>query len=152
MSSWTFCKLSGEILGCIYSGDEEHLALNTPPDCIAIPGIYCNRRYRAVISDGVCVDVIPTLPARPADDEWTAWVWDAAADDWVGTPTYAAQARAVRAERDQRLAACDWVVARAFERGEPVSVAWAAYRAALRDITLQPLFPGGVDWPVAPSA
>jgi len=42
---------------------------------------------------------------------------------------------ALRAERDRRLAECDWVVARAYERGEPVPQDWAEYRQALRDIT-----------------
>lgn len=41
---------------------------------------------------------------------------------------------ALRAERDRRLAASDWIVARAYERGEPVPEAWAQYRQTLRDL------------------
>jgi hypothetical protein len=62
-----------------------------------------------------------------------------ATDPWV----------AVRARRDQLLAACDWIVVRAAEAGQPVAAAWATYRQALRDITLQPS-PTAVVWPVQP--
>lgn len=41
---------------------------------------------------------------------------------------------ALRAERDRRLAATDWVVVKAYERGEPIPEAWADYRQALRDL------------------
>jgi len=57
-----------------------------------------------------------------------------------------------RAERDQRLAACDWVVMRAMETGTAVPAAWLAYRAALRDLTQQPGFPASIDWPTPPTA
>lgn len=59
-------------------------------------------------------------------------------------------AMGVRAERDAKLAATDWVVIKAMERGEAVSAAWAAYRQALRDITAQAGFPVNVAWPVEP--
>lgn len=57
-------------------------------------------------------------------------------------------ASAVRAERNRRLAACDWTqVADA-----PVDKAvWATYRQALRDITAQPGFPLNVTWPAEPA-
>jgi hypothetical protein len=58
---------------------------------------------------------------------------------------------AFRAERDRRLAETDWVVARAYERGEPVPEAWAAYRQALRDLPAQltdeQVFSGEIPWP-----
>ncbi|WP_213757850.1 tail fiber assembly protein [Delftia sp. WY8] len=56
---------------------------------------------------------------------------------------------AVRAQRDTRLAACDWVTLRAQETGEPVPEAWRVYRQALRDITGQP-DPLAITWPEAP--
>ena len=67
---------------------------------------------------------------------------------------------ALRAERDRRLAASDWIVARAYERGEPVPEAWAAYRQALRDLPAQLTDEqvlawhegrGEVPWPEVPS-
>ncbi|GAA6745337.1 phage tail assembly chaperone [Thermus brockianus] len=67
---------------------------------------------------------------------------------------------ALRAERDHRLAETDWIVARAYERGEPVPEAWAAYRQALRDLpqtlTDEEVLAwhegrGSVPWPEVPS-
>ena len=57
------------------------------------------------------------------------------------------QAAAVRADRNARLAACDWTqVADA-----PVDKAvWATYRQELRDISSQPGFPWEITWPDAP--
>jgi hypothetical protein len=62
--------------------------------------------------------------------------------------------RVFRAERDRRLAETDWVVARAYERGEPVPEAWAAYRRALRDLpeqlTDEQVLAGDIPWPESP--
>ncbi|RZL39861.1 MAG: hypothetical protein EOP35_02580 [Rubrivivax sp.] len=60
-------------------------------------------------------------------------------------------APSARAERDRLLAACDWVVARAYELGAAVPAPWAAYRAALRSLTEQPGFPASISWPTAPT-
>jgi hypothetical protein len=61
---------------------------------------------------------------------------------------------AFRAERDRRLAATDWIVARAYERGEPIPEAWAAYRQALRDLpeqlTDEQVLGGNIPWPEPP--
>lgn len=56
----------------------------------------------------------------------------------------------VRHRRDQLLAACDWVVFRAQERGEPVPQPWRAYRQALRDVTQQS-DPTAIVWPEPPA-
>jgi hypothetical protein len=56
----------------------------------------------------------------------------------------------VRVDRDRRLAASDWIVTRATERGEPVPAEWVAYRQALRDITGQ-ADPLAIIWPTAPA-
>ena len=42
--------------------------------------------------------------------------------------------RLLRIERDKRLAACDWVSAKAIDTGVAVSDAWKTYRQALRDL------------------
>jgi hypothetical protein len=62
-------------------------------------------------------------------------------------PLYKQMADDVRKDRHIRLSYTDWTqVADA-----PVDKeAWAAYRQALRDITLQEDFPFQVQWPVPP--
>ena len=60
------------------------------------------------------------------------------------------QAKSVRADRDRRLAECDWVTIRAMDTGTAMSAEWSAYRQALRDITAQDGFPWNVVWPTKP--
>jgi hypothetical protein len=59
------------------------------------------------------------------------------------------QSSAVRADRNERLAACDWTQ---LADAPVVTAAWAAYRQELRDVTRQVGFPWNVAWPVAPEA
>lgn len=74
---------------------------------------------------------------------------DAEYQDWlerleIQRPLLAAQ---VRADRNDRLAACDWTQL----PDSPVDgQAWLAYRQALRDLTKQAGFPQTVEWPAAP--
>ena len=58
---------------------------------------------------------------------------------------------AVRADRDERLAACDWtqVADAPLTAGE--KQAWADYRQALRDIPQTHDNPADVSWPVPPA-
>jgi hypothetical protein len=62
-------------------------------------------------------------------------------------PTTEQLASEARAQRNALLSASDWTqVADA-----PVDqAAWAIYRQALRDITVQSGFPETINWPVAP--
>mgnify|MGYP003121637373 CR=1 FL=1 len=78
----------------------------------------------------------------------------------VVTEANAATAQRNRAERDKRLASCDWVVTKALESGGAVPSAWSTYRTALRDITTHSNWPNlaspdmsgnGGDWPSEPS-
>jgi len=78
----------------------------------------------------------------------------------VVTEANAATAQRNRAERDKRLASCDWVVTKALESGGAVPSAWSTYRTALRDITTHANWPNlsshdmagnGGDWPSEPS-
>jgi len=64
-----------------------------------------------------------------------------------------------RAERDKRLAACDWVAIKALEAGGSVASDWVTYRTALRNITAHSNWPdlvypdkegNGGDWPTSP--
>lgn len=62
------------------------------------------------------------------------------------------QAKSVRAERDSKLAECDWRVIKAIESNQPQDFEWAAYRQALRDVPTQAGFPLAVIWPQEPGA
>lgn len=59
----------------------------------------------------------------------------------------ASEAAKVRAERNQRLSACDWTQLPDAPVDRDV---WAAYRQALRDVSLQPGFPWTIEWPEQP--
>lgn len=81
-----------------------------------------------------------TYTVELVESEWTQ-VWQIAQ-----LPLAQAEAN-IRAHRDYLLQDSDWVVARSYERGEPVPLDWAAYRQLLRDVTLQNGFPYAVIWP-----
>lgn len=77
-------------------------------------------------------------------------------ESWVLRPKTPAElalakeslARSVRADRNNRLAACDWTQ---LSDATVDRAQWAQYRAALRDITKSEAFPENVEWPVAPT-
>ena len=71
--------------------------------------------------------------------------WKAVAD---GMP--AAELEQLRAERNNKLAECDWVVVKAQEDGTAVPAAWVTYRQALRDITDTYSSIDDVVWPDKP--
>jgi len=131
-----------------YVGPERRLEQNTPQGLVAIDvtGVEGFDWRSMRIEAGKVVDY---RPPAPPDTEYETWAWDDATRRHVAALTTAGHWRNVRAERDRRLAACDWVVARASERGEPVPIDWTVYRQALRDITLQP-DPLAIRWPEEP--
>ena len=60
----------------------------------------------------------------------------------------AEQAAQVRATRNTKLSASDWTQGK--DIADAVSLPWATYRQALRDVTAQAGFPWTVTWPDAP--
>ena len=60
----------------------------------------------------------------------------------------AEQAKAVRADRNAKLAASDWTQGK--DIPDNISSAWATYRQALRDVPAQAGFPWTVEWPTQP--
>jgi len=67
----------------------------------------------------------------------------------------AEQAKAIRAERDKKLAECDWVTIKAIDAssdglGIQLPLVWINYRKALRDVPGQAGFPWNVTWPTKP--
>lgn len=125
------------------------LAANTPHGCVPIAGAFDPLSQRVDIGTGQVVDY---QPPAPTDDDLRTWAWNADTRRWVASPTELAVANAARAERDARLAACDWVTVRALELEQPVPADWLAYRQALRDVPAQQNFPASVEWPAPPAA
>lgn len=74
---------------------------------------------------------------------------DAEAAEFAAVDPTETQWRLVRMERNNLLAASDWIVTKALETGTEVPSDWGAYRQALRDITTQE-DPANITWPVAP--
>ena len=58
-----------------------------------------------------------------------------------------AAAASVRKERDNLLAASDWVVIMHTEKGTNIPASWEIYRQELRDVTSQTGFPNNVTYP-----
>lgn len=75
--------------------------------------------------------------------KWSVTDMDAEAQTALNTT----QAEAVRKQRNDKLAACDWTQV---EDAPVDKAAWATYRQALRDVTSQAGFPWTVNWPEAP--
>lgn len=64
----------------------------------------------------------------------------------------AVQANAIRTDRNQRLAACDWTQLADSPLNAEAKAAWAFYRENLRMVPDQPGFPWNVQWPPQPGA
>ena len=86
---------------------------------MSIPADAGNRHYAAMIEQGI--EIAEYVEPAPTADQ-------------------------VRAERDSKLAATDWMAL----SDNTLTAEWAAYRQALRDIPEQPGFPHNVEWPVKP--
>ena len=95
------------------------------------------ERYQTVYRDGV----------EQVGGDWFTKYSVADMDDEAKAAHDAAQAKNVREDRNQRLAACDWTQ---LPDASVDKTAWAAYRTALRDVPSQAGFPWEVAWPVKP--
>ena len=62
----------------------------------------------------------------------------------------AKQAENQRAERDKKLAACDWTQLADSPLTDEQKTAWGTYRQALRDVPAQDGFPWEITWPSEP--
>lgn len=109
-------------------------------------------RYALFDADGRFTgrSFVGPIESRPAAQSGEYWNAVQAPPEYIEpVPSIDTQWRVVRAERNARLAACDWVVTRAADRGEPVPQVWRDYRQALRDVTEQP-DPRAIAWPSRP--
>lgn len=148
MNTYSLYDLStGVFTGQRYTGQHLTLHLERKPGTAAVAGQFDPHTKCVDLRSGAVIDY---KPARPSDSEFYTWKWDEGAQRWKSAPSALTLARLARAERDAKLASCDWVVARAVEAAEAVPHAWREYRAALRDISEQAGFPTVVVWPIAP--
>ena len=97
-------------------------------------------RYQVVFRDGV----------EQINGKWYTKYSVSDMDAEAKATKDAEQAKNIRAQRDTELAKSDWRIIKAMESNAPQDFEWAAYRQALRDITLQQGFPWEIQWPVAP--
>jgi hypothetical protein len=94
-------------------------------------------RYQIGFRDGV----------EQVNGKWYTKYSVADMEDEAKTALNTTQAEAVRKQRNDKLAACDWTQV---EDAPVDKAAWATYRQALRDVTSQDGFPWTVNWPEAP--
>jgi len=98
-------------------------------------------RYQTAFKDGVEQD---------AQGRWL-WKWSISEmDDETKAAKDAEAAKAVRADRDRRLAECDWVVIKNLELNQNIPGVWEVYRQGLRDVPAQAGFPHDITWPSKP--
>ena len=84
------------------------------------------------------------------DSKWAqVWVISEASAEEVGQRTNE-KAAAVRLERNNMIAVCDWTQLADTPMTNTQKQAWALYRQTLRDITAQSGFPWNVVWPNKP--
>lgn len=96
-------------------------------------------RYQTVYRDGVEQD---------AEGRWFTKYSLAEMDADARAAKDAEQAKAVRTDRNKRLADSDWT--QLSDSPESNKAAWATYRQALRDVPKQAGFPWDVQWPAQP--
>jgi len=95
-------------------------------------------RYQTAFKDGVEQD---------AQGRWL-WKWSIPEmDDDAKAAKDAEAAKSVRADRDKRLAECDWTQ---LSDSQVDKAVWATYRQELRDVPAQAGFPYDITWPVKP--
>jgi Phage tail assembly chaperone protein len=94
-------------------------------------------RYQTAFRDGI----------QEINGKWFTKYSVADMDDEAKAAMDTQQAASMRAERNRRIAECDWTQL----PDSPVDKdAWAAYRQTLRDIPKSEGFPWDISWPVAP--
>ena len=103
----------------------------------AIEGLFDDSGF--YVRDGEAT-VMPPKPSRHH-------IFDYVIKQWIDPRTPDTEWPLVRADRDQRLLACDWT--QLPDVPLPTKEVWAAYRQALRDITLQ-TDPFNILWPTPP--
>ena len=93
-----------------------------------------------------CTQINPTLE----NGEWVmTWQVSDASTDEIAT-RLEGESASVRADRNRRLAECDWTQLSDCPLSDADKAAWATYRGELRDVPEQSGFPWNVTWPEQP--
>lgn len=146
MATWTFFDATtGRNTGVRFTGNPAMMALNTPPGQVAVSGAIDPMVSWLNVSTQQLVQA-----PQPAGDYYTTYAWSDQAGAWLASPTAAATARDVRAQRDSLLTACDWTQVADGPLTSDQVTAWRTYRTALRNMPAQPGFPDTVTWPTQP--
>ena len=119
--------------------------------------------FSLIDASGVCINHV----ALSDDSDWqppegciltlqslnvgSTYSFDPGSEEWIllaaPRPSFEEESLRIRAERNRRLSDCDWTQL----PDAPVdAAAWAAYRQALRDVTVQDGFPWDITWPEQP--
>ena len=157
-------RLSGSSIGEI--ADHKSLFPSTSfpkagPDATWLAANSCAEVVKYLAYDSATQKSESVTPYLSDGKVYTRRVTDMTSDERavVVTEANAATAQRNRAERDKRLASCDWVVTKALEAGTSVASDWVTYRTTLRDITSHSNWPNlvypdmdgsGGDWPTSP--
>ena len=130
------------------TGPVAWLEIHKPGGVGVWPAPVDHLSQRLDLATGLIVDY---QPPAPTGDEFTQWTWDTTSRRWQASATLAGKWRVVRAERDRRLSACDWIVTKSAETGVAVPTAWQTYRQALRDVPANNTDPTAIAWPTPPA-
>lgn len=113
-------------------------------EIVAIPeSASLSERYHPDIVES-CYSLDSGIPVRVG--------WLLTEKGFVPPPPVTRTADEVRAERNARLAACDWTQLQDADLTKEQQEAWQLYRASLRAVPSQPGFPEKVTWPTPPSS
>lgn len=93
-----------------------------------------------------CTQVDPTL----VNGEWVATYEVTTADADEIAQRLVDESEAVRQDRNERLADCDWTQLNDSPLSPADKTAWATYRQSLRDLPNAAGFPFTMTWPTAP--
>lgn len=133
-----------------YPVDEGTIKQRLPGTSFPIPFKPPSGYVEVAFTPAPQVDHTKNLTAGPPvkdQDAWAqSWIVEDATQEQIAERT-ASRADAVRTDRNQRLADCDWTQL----PDAPVDPqVWATYRQELRDVTAQVGFPWEINWPEQP--
>ena len=120
-----------------------------PTDTLSEWGMFPVQPVAAPQFDAATHKLVERTPLFDGQSWIQQWAVEAISQDEIDARN-AQQAASVRADRNARIAATDWLVTKAVEIGQLPNYSIAAYRQALRDIPSQPGFPWDIIWPEAP--